>query len=109
MGEVGTRRWAARRGADVIVQSRRGAGMSRVRRAASASEDGRGRVLQLQRCGNSSSYPSMVAVARMACACVHACLLVSLLVRSLACCCATMFYRENKFYLSEGNRDVTKT
>jgi hypothetical protein len=31
MGEVGTRRWAARRGADGSAQSRRGAGVSRVR------------------------------------------------------------------------------
>jgi hypothetical protein len=31
VGEVGTRRWAARRGADGSARSRRGAGMSRVR------------------------------------------------------------------------------
>ena len=72
MGEVGTRRWAARHGADVIVQSRRGAGMSRVRRAASASEDGRRAGFgELQRHGNNIVCMHV----RLACACVHACVL----------------------------------
>ena len=38
MGEVGTRRWAARRGADGSARSRRGAGMSRVRERERAGE-----------------------------------------------------------------------
>ena len=45
VGEVGTRGWAARRGAGGSAQSCRGASMSRVRERERAGEDGRGRRL----------------------------------------------------------------
>ena len=72
MGEVGTRRWEARHGAGGSARSRRGARMSRVRRAASASEDGRRAGFgELQRHGNNIVCMHV----RLACACVHACVL----------------------------------